>query len=145
MSINGMTTGRDYTFGLFDPSSGQMIDLGIVEDVKISAQKHDIKGQPYNADPQFGYIPDGYKISFTLVRTGSKLENLALQNATTFRTGGALKPGYFQESVTNTDGTVSRYQYNGFVWWLSEVADVSREKVIKQTVEAMASYKVAIA
>lgn len=144
MSVNGMSVGRDYQFGLYDGNSGRIVDLGIVEDVKITAQKHDIKGQPYNADPVFGYIPDGYKIAFQLVRNGPTLENIGLDMANAFRAGQAIKAGFFNETIAEADGTFSRYQYTGFVFYLAEVADVSREKVVKQTVEAMASGKVRI-
>jgi hypothetical protein len=145
MPVNGVTVGVDYQFGLYDSNSGSMVDLGIIENVKITARKHDIKAQPYNAPPVFGYIEDGYSIAFTLQRTSSKLENIGLDLANAFNAGKSISAGYFLETVTDADGTVYRYRYDGFVFHLTEVADVSREKTVKQTVDAMASSKTRIA
>lgn len=141
MPISGLSVGRDYQFGIFDQNSNTIVDLGVVETVKVTANKTDIKAMPYNSDPIFGYIPDGYKISFSLKRTGATLENLSLALQELFRSGKPINSGYFNEVVTNPDGSISRYVYEGFVFWLTEVADVSREKNVAQTVEAMASFK----
>ena len=145
MAVNGISVGKDYSFGLYDATTGVLVDLGIVEGVQITANKHDIKAMPYNDDPLYGYIPDGYKISGTLVRTNANLENLALDLNTIFSQGGSTKSGYFNETVNNGDGTTSRYQYTGVVWFLTDVADVSREKNVRQKIEMMASSKKRIA
>ena len=145
MAVNGLTVGKDYNFGLYDATTGVIVDLGIVEGIQITSGKHDLTARPYNDSPVYGFEPDGYKISFTLVRTNANLENLALDLNALFDSGGSIKSGYLNEVVNNGDGTVSRYQYTGIVWWLTDVADVSREKHIRQKIEAMASKKVRIA
>lgn len=145
MSVNNMTVGRDYAFGLYDGTTGQIIDLGDVQSVKISAQYHDIKSMPYNGVPRFGSIPDGFKGSFEITRTKGDLEDLQYTLNAAFNMGAAMRPGVINETVNNPDGSVSRYQYTGVSFKIEEIADVSREKVIKQTVSFMASDKVKIA
>ena len=145
MPVNGMSVGRDFTFGFYDANTGTVIDLGDVQNVQIAAGKHDIKSQPYNGVPKFGYIPDGYKISGTITRTNGTLEAFQVLMNQKFNNGEVIKPGYLSESVTNPDGTVSRYQYTGFTFFISDVADVSREKVVSMKFEGMASDKVQIA
>ena len=145
MSVNGMTVGADYSFGYYDANTGTVIDLGDVQNVTISAQKHDIVSRPYNAPPKFGYIPDGYKISGTITRTSSALEDFMLNLNQRFDAGSAIKAGYLSESVNNSDGSISRYQYQGFVFFVSDLGDVSREKTVSLKFEGMASAKVAIA
>lgn len=145
MPVNGMTVGRDYSLAYYDQNSGTIVDLGDVQNVKISAQKHDIKSMPYNDVPKFGYIPDGYKISFTIARTNSKLEDFQLAASQRFNSGNIVKPGFLNETVTNPDGTVSRYQYTGFVFFVTDLGEVSREQVVKMQAEGMASDKKQIA
>lgn len=144
MPINGMSVGRDYSFGLYDGDSGTIVDFGDVQSVKITAQYHDIKSQPYNGDPRFGHIPDGYKGSFSITRTKGDLDDLQAAKEAMFRGGQIMAPGYLNETITNTDGTISRYQYTGVDFKIVELADVSREKVVTQTVEIMASGRVKI-
>lgn len=145
MPVNGMNVGRDYAFGLYDQNTGAVINLGDVQSVKITAVYHDIKSSPYNSTPKFGHVPDGFKGTITIVRTGAQLETLQLQLNAAFNAGTSMLAGFLNETVTNADGSVSRFQYTGVDFKIVEIADVSREKVVQQTVEFLASDKVPIA
>lgn len=145
MPVNGMNVGVDYTITYFESTSGSLINLGDVQDVKIAAMKHDIKSSPYNQVPRFGFVPDGYKIDFTITRASSTLEDLMVTFGQNFNAGNVQGAGYLNETIINPDGTVSRYQYTGFVVFLTSHGDISREKVVTLTLEGMASDKVKIA
>lgn len=145
MAVNGMTVGRDYTLVFYDPNTGGVVSFGDVQNFSITANKHDIKSSPYNGPPRFGYIPDGYKISFTITRTDSGLENFQLAANERFEDGVHEKAGYLNETVRDSDGTVTQYQYGGFVFWLSDIGDVSRDKNVGMKAEAWASTKTRIA
>lgn len=145
MAINNITVGRDYSLAYYDTDTQSIIDMGDVQNVKITASKHEIKSQPYNDVPRFGYIPDGYKFSFTITRTGSALEEFQLAANTRFNAGNATKAGFLNETVTNPDGSVSRYQYTGVVMWVDAVGEISREKPVQMQAEGYASDKVKLA
>jgi len=145
MPVNTMNVGVDYTITYFDSNSGSLINLGDVQNVTISAQKHDISSRPYNSVPKFGYIPDGFRISFTITRTSSVLEDLMVALSANFNAGDVQSAGYLNETINNPDGSVSRYQYTGFVVFLTDHGDISREKVVTLKLEGMASDKVKIA
>jgi hypothetical protein len=140
--INNMTVGKDYSLAYYDADTQTIVDLGDVQNVNITAGKHEIKSQPYNDVPRFGYIPDGYKFSFTMIRTGPALEEFQLAANTRFNAGNASKAGYLNETVTNPDGSVSRYQYTGVVFWVDAVGEISREKPVSMRAEGYASDKV---
>lgn len=141
MPVNGMNVGVDYSLNYFDASSGGLIELGDVQEVKIVAMKHDISSKPYNQPPRFGFVPDGYKIDFTITRSGPILEDLMVLLEANFNAGNVLAPGFLNETINNADGTVSRYQYGNFVVFLTSHGDVSREKVVTLSLEGMASTK----
>ncbi len=145
MPVNKMNVGRDYTFGFYDGNTGTIVDLGDVQNVRVTANYHDIASRPYNDVPRFGYIPDGYSISFTITRTGPELEEFQLAASQRFNDGAIVKPGFLNETVTNQDGTVSRYQYTGFCFKVTDLGDISRESVVKMTCTGLASAKVKIA
>jgi hypothetical protein len=140
-----MNTGVDYSLSYYDGGSGVIIDLGDVQSVKITALKHELKSMPYNAVPRYGYVPDGYKIDFSLVRTGSLMEDLMVTFSKNFNAGNVIKPGYLNESINNPSGTISRYQYTNFVIFLDDHGDISREKPVMLHLSGMASDKVALA
>jgi hypothetical protein len=142
MPVNGMSVGVDYSITYFESASSTLINLGDVQSVTITAMKHDIKTSPYNAVPRYGYIPDGFRISFTITRSTSALEDLSILNSTNFNNGQVISPGFLNETINNADGTVSMYQYTNFVVFLTDHGDVSREKVVTLKLEGMASDKV---
>ena len=62
MPTNGMNTGTDYQFLFYGPN-GALLAINDIQDVKVDAQKHDLKNQPYNGVPAYGFVPprtDGY-------------------------------------------------------------------------------------
>lgn len=145
MPINGMNVGVDYSITYYESASSTLIQLGDVQNVKIAAQKHDIKSAPYNQVPRYGFIPDGYKIDFTITRTGSVLEDLMVAFSASFNAGNIITPGFLNQSIINPDGTVRRYQYTNFVVFLTDHGDISREKVVTLKLDGMASDKITIA
>jgi hypothetical protein len=140
-----MNVGVDYNITYFESGAGTLIDLGDVQNVKIIANKHDISSKPYNQVPRFGYVPDGFKIDFTITRTGSILEDLMVTFSANFNAGNILTPGFLNQSIINPNGVVRRYQYTNLVVFLTDHGDISREKVVSLKLEAMASDKVQIA
>jgi len=144
MPVNGMNVGRDYTILYYDANQGLIQSLGDIQNVRITAQKHDIASRPYNQPPRFDYIPDGYRIDFTITRTGNQMEGLMVINEANFNNGQIMSPGYLNETITNPDGTLSRYQYQNFVVFMTDIGDISRERVVSQRMEGMASVKVVL-
>jgi len=143
--INGMNVGTDYLIQYYDGTSGALVALGDIQNIKITGQKHDIATRPYNGFPRFGYVPDGYKVDFTITRNVSTLEDLMVTYAANFANGTLIRPGFLNETINNWDGTISRYQYQNFVVFLTDHGDISREKNVTIKFEGMASNKVAIA
>jgi hypothetical protein len=94
VAVNGMNVGRDYSYVFIDPNTGGPIDFGDIQGIKITPTKHDIKSSPYNDVPRFGYIPDGYSIAFTMVRTNSNLENWQLLMNNLFNSAAPFAPGF---------------------------------------------------
>ncbi len=144
MPVNGMNTGSDYTISYYDGSSGGLVNLGDVQNVNITALKHGIKSQPFNRPPRYGFVPDGYKIDFKITRTGSDLIDFMVAAEQAFNNGAILKPGYLNETVTNPDGSISRYQYTEFVIFLDDHGNIQRDAPVTLTLEGMASQKLPI-
>jgi hypothetical protein len=139
MPINGINIGADYNFGFYDTNTGQIIDFGDIQSFKEDAISHKISSIPYNNLPRFGFVPAGYKGSFSIKRVGSSLDSLQIQLVQVFNNGGGISGGYINKVVTNSDLTISRFQYIKAVFWMNQVASGSREKEIVQDVEWMAS------
>ena len=145
MSVNGMNVGVDYNFMWFRGDTGTLVDLGDVQSIRITGQKHDIKTMPYNDVPRYGYVPDGYRIEFVITRANPTLEDYIVDYSAAFNESQILLPGVLNESIHNTDGSVSRYQYTNVVMYLVDHGDISREKTVPIRFEGLASDKIRIA
>jgi hypothetical protein len=145
MPTNAMNVGADYNITYFDGNSGALVVLGDVQDVRITAQKHDIKTMPYNQVPRYDFVPDGFKIDFTMTRSLPILENLMMVLAAAFNSGGLIQPGVLNQTTQNSDGSVSRYQYTNFRCFLTDHGNISRDRVVTQRLEGWASDKLTIA
>jgi hypothetical protein len=145
MPVNGMNTGRDFSFGVYDQNIGVIVDFGDIQYFEIDAHKANIVSRPYNGLPKFGYVPDGYAGTFQIVRTKADVEQLQIKLSALFNTGGSVLPGFINYTVNNPDGSVARYQVTGAVFWMNKIASGSREKTIDQTVEWLGSDNVLVA
>ena len=141
MPSNGLNVGTDFSFGLFDANTSKTLHLGDIQAIKETAQKHDLNSRVYNAPPKYAYAPDGYSGSFDIVRTGSDMEKLQILLSNNFNSGVPILSGFINKIVTNGDGSVSKFQYTGVVFFMTDVGDTSREKTIKQTIVWMAGDK----
>ena len=145
MPTNGMNTGTDYSLIYYDGNTGALVNLGDVQNVKITALKHDIASKPYNTVPRYAYVGDGFKIDFQITRTGPDLEVFMATAAANFNAGAVQQPGYLQQTITNPDGSITRFQYTKMVIFLTDHGDISRDKPVTLVLEGMASDKVQIA
>ena len=145
MPVNNMNVGVDYSFGYYDANTGTLVNLGDVQNIRRTVQKHDVASRPYNAPPRFDYVPDGHSFEFTITRTKSDLDDLMVTREANFNSGKVNQPGYLNETVTNTDGSISRYQYTGFVFFMNDPGEVARDTVVTVKCEGRASQKVPIA
>ena len=145
MPSNGMNVGVDYSFAYYDGNKGGLVDMGDVQTVRITHQKHDIVSRPYNNWPRFGFVPDGFSIDFTITRNKSEWEDWQAAYDAAFQNSQLIAPGYLNETVHNPDGTVSRYQYQNLVAFVTDHGDIARERLVTLRVHAMASSKVALA
>jgi hypothetical protein len=145
MPVNGFNVGNDYTLSYYDGSSGALVNLGDVQDVKIHALKHDVKSMPYNSPPRYGYVPDGYKIEFSITRSGPDLENFMVAAEKSFNQGAVQKPGVLNQTTINPDGSISRYQYINMVIFLTDHGNIQRDAVVKIMLDGYASTKTQIA
>lgn len=145
MPSNAGTIGVDYSISFYDAVTGQLQDLGDVQNFKLTTLKHDLKNMPYNGDPVYDYMSDGHSMSFTITRTDSRWDLFQVTREANVRNGIKNTSGVLNKSITNAAGTVSRFQYQKFVFWVTDLGDVSREKLVQVQCVGMASSMIQIA
>ena|SRR5215469_10513617 len=142
MPAAGMSLGVDYNFGLYDANTGAVVNLGDIQQIMEHRRKHDIDSKPYNGQPKFANISDGYEGTFRCVRTGPAMQNLQIFLDAKLNSGAPMLPGYINETIFENNGTLSKYQYVSVDFALVDAGDVSREKNVTITIHWRAADKV---
>lgn len=144
MPSNAGTIGGDYSIQFYDGVTGLLQDLGDVQNFKMTPLHTQLKNMPFNNDPIYDYMPDGHKISFTITRTDSRWDDFQATREANVRNGKRNVSGVLNKSVVNADGSTSRYQIQNFVFQVTDLGDVSREKLTQVACEAMGSRMIKI-
>lgn len=142
MAQNGLSVGPDYAFGLYDGTSAQILVMDDVQSVKVTKHNTSIASKPYNSRPRFAHVADGYSGSFALMRTSPILDKLEVLRDAGIYNGNVMPPSFLNETINNPDGTVSKFQYTNVDWYVTEMADVSKDKAVTRTVEFHASDRI---
>jgi hypothetical protein len=143
MPVNGFTVGKDVSIVLNGPN-GQII-LNGVTDFSAKPVTTTLKHKPLSGIPQFGYIPDGWELSFKLDRMDPGVDNFWAAFEDGYYNGVNQAGGTVNESIQEADGSISKYRYTGFVLKLDNAGDFSGDKKVEQTLSGMASQKVKVA
>jgi len=144
MAQNGLSLGPDFLFGIYDGSTGAILAVGDVQNVKVTKHNTAVTSKPYNGPPRFAHVPDGYSGSFQIMRTSSAIEVLEISRDAKIYAGSVLPTSFLNKTVNNPDGSVTTTQYTGLDWFLNEEADVSKDKAVSQTIEWHASQEVVV-
>jgi hypothetical protein len=144
MPSNAGNIGIDFSIQFFDGVTGALQDLGDVQNFKMTAMKHDLKNMPYNNNPIYDYINDGHHCTFTITRTDSRWDIFQATREANILAGIVNTSGTLQKTI-NDGVTTSRFLYTQFVFWVPELGDISREKLVQVQAEGYASAMIQIA
>lgn len=115
MAVNGLSVGRDATIVLYDNNTKSIINTANVTEYDEKAEYTEIKSRPLSGKPIYGYIPEGWKGSFTADRTGRAFDDLVATLESLYYAGGNVLTMSIARYVNEPDGTVSQYNMLGVV------------------------------
>lgn len=115
MAVNGLSVGHDATIILYNYNTRQIIATANVTDYDEKAEMTEIKSRPLSGLPIYGYIPEGWKGSFTADRTGRAFDDLVASMEASYYAGVAQLAMTISRYVAEPDGTQSQYNMLGVV------------------------------
>ena len=120
-------------------STGAQVNLGIVEGFEAKQTAHNLTVRPLNGPPQFMALPDGWTGSFMIERANSVADDLFSQIEQGYWATGVIGFGQVFQYVTELNGSVSTYQFDGVAMHLSEAGSWKADASVKQTIAFTAS------
>lgn len=140
MPVNGYTVGRDITVNMVGPDGVQII---LPPDQVTGFDKRPLKredwSRPLNGPPQPLYMPDGWHITFDADRKDETLDTYQSDQEQAYWAGENMLSGTILETITETDGSVTQYRYDGVQFWVEEPGNAKADGLVKQRVTGAAS------
>lgn len=142
MPQNGFTVGKDATITITGPGGTSIvISADQVTDFDPKPMKKEIWSRPLNSPPKPIFMPDGWTGTITVDRADATLDTFQATLEANFWNGVDTLAGTILQTVTETNGAVTQYQFTGVMFWVSEVGSYKADGLVTQQIEFAASLR----
>jgi len=144
MPQSGLNIGSDARFDFY-PASGP---ISLPTLLKFTSKKltKKLTVKPLGGLPiHLSFQEDGWEGSFEVSRADGTLDRYFAAFEAAYYAGANQATGTIQQTISEVDGTVSTYQYQGVVLYYDEAGDYESEKNVIQKVSFLASTRVVLA
>ena len=143
MPFNNFSVGKDVSITVVT-SYGTLKFAGIT-DFMCDPMTTDLKTKLLDGTPRFGFIPDGYKGSFKVDRVDPTVDNYWAQVEADYYGGKNIQSGTINEIITEADGSITQWRYDGVILRLEKSGDWGGDKKVEQSISFEASRKIKVA
>lgn len=143
MPLNGFTIGRDVTPNINTPSGALSPSLITKFTAKPETTKKKVKG--LDGRTRHLIFPDGWTGAFEVERQDSTVDDFFAAQEAGYYNGQNLLPSTITQTITEVNGSVSQYQYNGVVFSLDDAGDWAGDDTVKQKISFEAETRIKIA
>jgi hypothetical protein len=145
MPVNGYTVGRDVTITLA-AQGGTSIVIASSQVTQFDAKpaKKEDWSRPLNLPPMPIYIPDGWTGTVTVDRQDDTLDAFQASLEANFWAGGNTPSGTILETITESNGSVTQWQYNNAMFWVADPGRFQADGKVSQTLDFCSGTRVRI-
>ena len=136
MPLNGYSIGKDNVLTVNTPNGILRVKLTAFDAKPVYK---DLQSNPMNEPPVHMSIPSGWKGSFKLDRQDATIDDFIAANEAAYWAGQAIQQGSITQTITEVDGTTSRYRFTNVNIRVTDPGNWAGEKLVDQTVEFEAS------
>lgn len=138
--LGSFSVGRDCQLVVIGPT-GQRIDLQHVTDFHSEQMTADVQVDRLDGLNLFGYLPKGWRLSFTIDRGNSAADDLIAAIEQTWYSAGSTGTGTIYQYVQEADGSQSTYQFSGVPLKLADAGQWKGDSTVKQRIDGVASLR----
>lgn len=137
MPLNGMNVGKDVSIDIVTQQGRFAFDIRT--DFKSKAMTEKRKSVAADGTIRWAYIPGGWEGSFAFDRADSNVDDFFCEQEALYYAGFPVSTCTITETITNPDGTISQYLYEGVQLSLDNAGDKKGDDLIKGEVGFCAS------
>jgi hypothetical protein len=142
MPVNNFSVGRDLNFTLVGPYG--VVTVNGVTDYAAKQMSTDLKHKGLDGIVRHGEIPDGWEISIKLERQDPILDQLFARLEADYYAGVNIQGGTIVETITEKDGSISQYRYEGVVLKLDGAGDFKGDSFVSLGLTGNASRRIRV-
>ncbi|GGH14864.1 hypothetical protein GCM10007036_14450 [Alsobacter metallidurans] len=139
MPVNGFSVGRDIALDIFDANTRATIAINTITDFDRKQRTQRVEVKALNGVVSFLELPQGWEGSIGLERSDRVLDDFIAALEGAYYSGGNVKTASITETITEPDGTVSQYRYEGCVFKLDDAGAWKGDSSVKQKLAWVAS------
>lgn len=136
MPLNGYSIGKDVKLTINGPNGLLRITLTAFDAKPVYT---DLKASPLDSPPVHMSIPSGWKGTFKLDRQDSTIDDFLATNEAAYWAGQNILQGSITETISEVDGSSSRYRYTQVNLKVTDPGSWAGEKLVDQSLEFEAS------
>ena len=121
---------------------GTRIDLPNVTEFRSAAEYKRQRVDPLNSIPVEFSTPSGHRGTIMVDRKDATVEALFAAIEAAFWNAGQIGQGTLYAYITNTDGSISTFEYTGVSIELADAGSYQQEAVVRQSIAFFAAQKV---
>jgi hypothetical protein len=142
MPTNAFSLGRDTQLVVIAPS-GQ-INLTHVTGFESRQMTQPIRIDRLDGTQMAAELPKGWEGNFDLERGSSAVDDFIASTEQAFYTSGQMPTSTLYQYVTEADGSISTYQYDGAVFKLAAAGAWRGDAAVKQKLEFFATRRIRV-
>jgi hypothetical protein len=137
MATTSFSVGRDCQLVVIGPTG--RVDLTHVTGFEARQMTHPIRVDRLDGAQIGTELPKGWEGSFDIERGTSAVDDFIAEAENQFFTSGSVPTGTLYQYVTETDGSVSTYQFDNAVFKLASAGAWKGDASVKQKLEFFAT------
>lgn len=139
MPVNNFSVGRDIALDIYDRNSQAVIKVAQITGFDAKQRTTRVEIKALDGVVRFLEIPQGWEGSMDLERANNLLDDFIATLETVYYSGGNVLSANITETITEPDGTISQYRFEGCIFKLSEGGSWKGDAAVKQKLDFAAS------
>lgn len=140
MPVNGYTVGRDVVVDIIGPAGPLRFSVRTGFSAKANMKSQTVD----RADGIIDHLemPGGWTGTFDFERAGAQIDDYFAETEAAFYRGENLRNGSITETITEPDGSISQYRYQGVAMKYDDAGEKGGTATVKQKISWSASRRV---
>mgnify|MGYP001041621374 CR=1 FL=1 len=141
--FGALNIGKDVVLDIVLPDNS-ILNVAILTGFTLKQNTQELDSKGLDGVNRLASIPDTWSGDFSVDRASSVLDDYFAQQEATYFANGTLNALRITQTITETDGTISQYRFDGVALNLSDAGNWAGDAYVKQKINWKASRRIKV-